>query len=195
VLESGPRERQSALDAVKRCLELGDRLPLRYAVLHLGAAGSPFNPVHFEHAYTAISMIRAFSGLRVLLETLPNDIATFSRIAELQIAAQFPDVGICYDTGHGEMDGAPDVIHLNDNHGEGDEHLWPFDGSRDWPALVERLVVQSYDGLFILEGRDDRLERASSCRSRLQDLMDEARNSVEEFRLKYKLPIPQEEFE
>jgi len=188
-------ERQRALDEVKRCLELCDVMALRFLVLHLGEPGQAFNPVVFEHAYTAIAVIQSFAGVRVLLETLSNDIATFERIQDFRKAAQIPNVGICYDTGHGEMDGQPDAIHLNDNNGNGDDHLWPFEGSRNWPALVERIVLTEFDGSLILEAHDDRLDRASDSRSRLRDLFDEARNSIEEFRLKYKLPAPRQEDE
>ena len=196
ILAARPLDRRRALDAIKRCLELGDLLPLRYAILHLGAAGDEYNPVFFEHAYAAISMIQSFSGVRVLIETLANGIANFDRIEEFRTAAQIRNVGICYDTGHGEMEGAPDAIHLDDNNGGADDHLWPFDGSRNWPSLVERLIMKSYDGPMILEAQNDRLDKASSCRGRMQDLMDEASHSIEEFRLRHKLPEPrQEEYE
>lgn len=193
VLANNRFERQSALDEFKRCLELNDLLRLRFVVLHLGNPHQEFNPAALEYAYAAVATVQAFSGVRVLLETLSNDIATFARIEEFRAAAQLPDVGICYDTGHGEMDGNCDAIHLNDNHDAGDEHLWPFEGTRNWPLLVERLVLASFAGPLTLEGSDDRINKASDSRSRLGDLMGEAAHSIEEFRLKYKLPVPQAE--
>ena len=195
VLSPRPVERQRALDEIKRCLELCDLMPVRSVVLHLGEPGQPFNPVVFDQAYAAIAVIQSFAGVQVLLETLGNDIATFERIEEFRNAAQIPNVGICYDTGHGEMDSRPDAIHLDDNNGNGDDHLWPFEGRRNWPALVEQIVLSEFSGPLILEGRDDRLDKASDCRSRVRDLFDEARNSIEEFRLKYKLPGPRQEDE
>jgi sugar phosphate isomerase/epimerase len=198
ILSISQFERQAARDEFKRCLELNDILPLRFAVLHLGGPRQEFNPVVFEHAYAAVATIQSFSGVRVLLETLRNGVATFARINEFRQAAQLPDLGICYDTGHGEMgetDGPCDAIHLNDARGEEDSHLWPFEGDRDWPRLVERLVLSAYNGPMILEVADDKLEKASSCRSRLSDLMDEAADSIEEFRLRHKLPVPTTEEE
>ena len=130
-----------------------------------------------------------------MLATLPNEIATFERIQEFRSVAQIPNICICYDTGHGEMDGLPDAIHLNDNHGENDDHLWPFEGDRDWPALVAQIVVVKFDGPIILEGQDDRFGKAHDGLSRFRDLMDEARSSIEEFRMKYKLPAPRQEEE
>jgi sugar phosphate isomerase/epimerase len=190
VLANNRFDRQAALDELKRCLELSDLLRLRFVVLHLGAPRQEFNPAALEYAYAAVATVQSFSGVRVLLETLPNGIATFARIEEFRTAAQLQDVGICYDTGHGEMDGVCDAIHLDDGHGEEDEHLWPFEGERNWPALVERLVLSSFSGPMTLEVSDVRLEKAAGCRSRLGDLLDEAAYSIEEFRLKHKLPAP-----
>jgi sugar phosphate isomerase/epimerase len=188
-------ERQRALDEIKRCLELTDLLSLDFAVLHLGSSGQPFSPVLFDYAYQAIATIQSFSGIRVLVETLSNEIATFDRIQEFKAAAQIQNVGICYDTGHGEMDGKPDAIHLDDNYGSNDDHMWPYEGTRNWPAFIERMIALSFDGLLILEGQDDRLEKAADSRSRLMDQIAEARNSIEEFRLRYRLPAPQQEEE
>ena len=146
ILSSRPIERQRALDEIKRCLEVCDLMPLSFVVLHLGTEGQKFNPVVFEHAFATIATIQSFAGVRVLLETLSNDIATFERIHEFRNAAQIPNIGICYDTGHGEMDGKPDAIHLDDNNGDGNDHLFPFEGTRNWPALVERIVLSEFDG-------------------------------------------------
>jgi len=187
------QERQRALDEIKRCLELTDLLPLSFAVLHLGSPGQTFNPVLFDHAYAAIATIQSFSGVRVLIETLSNEIATFGRVQEFKTAAQIQNLGICYDTGHGEMDGLPDVIHLDDNFGSNDDHMWPYEGTRNWPAFIERMIALSFDGLLVLEGQDDRLEKASDSRSRLKDQIAEARSSIEEFRLKFGLPAPESE--
>jgi sugar phosphate isomerase/epimerase len=197
VIASRPMERQRSLDEIKRSLELGDLMALNFVVLHLGEPGQQFNPVVFDHAYAAIAAIQSFSGARVLVETLSNDIATFERILEFKTASQIPNAGICYDTGHGEMGemgGQVDAIHLDDNNGNADDHLWPFEGTRNWPTLVEK-VLASFNGPIILEANDDRLQTASNSRARLKDLIDEARDSIEEFRLKYKLPAPQEDEE
>jgi sugar phosphate isomerase/epimerase len=190
-----PLERQRALDEIKRCLEITDLLSLNFAVLHLGSPGQTFSPVLFDHAYRAIATIQSFSGVRVLLETLSNEIATFDRIQEFKAAAQIQDVGICYDTGHGEMEGRPDGIHLDDNYGSNDDHMWPYEGTRNWPAFIDRMIALSFDGLIVLEGQDDQLGKASDSLSRMKDQIAEARNSIEEFRLKYKLPAPQQKEE
>jgi sugar phosphate isomerase/epimerase len=190
VLDTQRLVRQEATDEVKRCLEFTDRLPVDYVVLHLGTPGQKFHPVVFDYAYAAVAGIQAFAGVRVLIETLRNDIATVERVLEFRTAAQLHDVGICYDNGHVELEAFDEVlaVHLNDNDGDSsDDHLWPFEGRTDWHKFIERLALSSFRGPFILECSDDRIEKGMECRSRLQDLLDEAQNSIEEFRLKYKL--------
>jgi sugar phosphate isomerase/epimerase len=194
VLASSFTERQLATDDIKRCLEITDLLVVDFAVLHLGVPGQTFNPVLFDRAYAAVAAIQAFSGVRVLLETLSNEIATFERLAEFRAAAQLPHLGICYDTEHGEMAGPIDAIHLNDR-GENETRVWPFEGKRNWPALVEQLILAEFAGPAILEAENDRLAKAVDARSRLTDLMAEAADSIEEFRLKYKLSSPKSEDE
>jgi sugar phosphate isomerase/epimerase len=59
-------------------------------------------------------------------------------------------VGVCLDVGHAHMtvgvSGAISTLggriastHIHDNHGVKDEHLWPGEGSIDWPATMNAL--------------------------------------------------------
>jgi sugar phosphate isomerase/epimerase len=192
VLEPERRHREAALDEIKRSLELGDQVRPAYVVMHLGNPKDTFSPVMFEYAYAAISQIRAFAGADVLIENIGNDVSSMERIEEFKAVSQMLDVGICYDTGHGHIQGAPAGLegiratHIHDNHGENDEHLWPFEGTLDWPALIEKFVVANYNGPLVFETRGDEPAKGAGVRSRLQDLWDEARYSIEEFRLKYR---------
>jgi sugar phosphate isomerase/epimerase len=61
-----------------------------------------------------------------------------------------PCVGFCYDSGH-ENWGHPDndclalygdkliALHINDNFGDGDTHVLPFDGTIDWSEKMQKL--------------------------------------------------------
>jgi sugar phosphate isomerase/epimerase len=197
VLEPERRYREAALDEIKRSLEFADHMALAYVVLHLGNPHEKFTPLAFEHAYAAIAQIRAFSGVGVMIENIPNEISTLERIQEFKAASQLSDgIGVCYDAGHGQLQAATpsfehvQTTHLHDNNGEKDEHLWPFEGVLDWPALVEKLVVSGYKGPFMFEARGEELSKGGDVKSRLQDLWDEAENSIEEYRLKHNIPAP-----
>ena len=194
ILEPERRHREAALDEIKRCLELSDAVDLDYAVLHLGNPREKFTPVAFEYAYAAIAQIRAFAGVEVMLENIPNEISTLERIEEFKRVSRLPEVGICYDTGHGHIQGITNgfesirTTHVHDNKGEKDEHLWPFEGTLDWPALIEKLFLAKYKGPFMFEARGEDLSKGREVRERLEELWYEAGNSIEEYRLKYKIP-------
>src|SRR5262249_9440892 len=130
--------------------------------------------------------------VNVMIENIPNEISTLERIEEFRRVSQLPDIGICYDTGHGHLqDSIPDfanvrAMHLHDNHKGKDEHLWPFDGTLDWPVLIEKLFVAKYDGSFMFEARGEELAKGNEVKEKLQDLWQEAQSSIEEYRLKYR---------
>jgi len=193
VLEPERRHREAAIDEIKRALELSDHVSLSYLVMHLGNPRDAFNPAVFEYAYAAISQIHTFSGVEVMIENIPNEISTIDRIQEFKSVAKLTDVGICYDTGHGHLQGNTSgfehvrTTHVHDNHGEKDQHLWPFEGTLDWPRLIENLVVAKYEGPFVFETRGDELSKSSEAKGRLEELWYEAQSSIEEYRLKYKL--------
>src|SRR5262249_21265027 len=98
-LDPERRHREWAMDEIKRSLELADVVPTSYVVMHLGNPNDSFSPVLFDYAYAAIAQIRAFAGVRIMIENIPNEISTIERIAEFKRVAEVPDVGICYDTG------------------------------------------------------------------------------------------------
>jgi sugar phosphate isomerase/epimerase len=193
VLEPERRYREAAIDEIKRALELSDYVSLSYLVMHLGNPRDAFNPASFEYAYAAISQIRAFAGVDVMIENIPNEISTIDRIEEFKRVSELQDIGICYDTGHGHLQGITSgfeharATHVHDNHGEKDEHLWPFDGTLDWPRLIENLVVAKYEGAFVFETRGDELSKGGDAKGRLEELWDEAHSSIAEYRLKYRL--------
>lgn len=187
------KERAYAIDEIKRALEVTDYVTPRYVVMHLGNPNDKFTPVAFDYAYAVLAQIRAFAGVKVMLENIPNEISTIDRIQEFKKVAEVTDIGICYDTGHGHLQKhtgpleAIDTTHIHDNNGEKDDHLWPFQGTINWPALIEKFVLAEYRGEFIFETRGDDLGKGDEVRERLEELVYEAQSSLEEFRLKYKL--------
>jgi len=193
VLEADRRRRDYAMDEIKRSLELAERVSPSYVVMHLGNPGDEFSPVVFDLAYAAIAQIRALAPVEIMIENIPNDISTIGRIEDFKAVAQLSDIGICYDSGHGHLQGITEgfehirTTHVHDNNGEKDEHLWPFEGTLNWPQLVEKLLIARYTGPFVFETRGEDLSKGDEARSRLEELWAEAQSSLEEFRLKYNL--------
>ena len=90
-------------------------------------------------------------------------------IADLVRKVDSPCFGWCFDVGHAWCRGyAPDVlreccvaplsIHIQDNHGNGDEHLIPGDGTIDFDRFVSALKEVGYGGDCVLEAHHQSLE-------------------------------------
>ena len=99
-------------------------------------------------------------GVRIALENMIGD--TFEHLHAL-FPAYGPDfIGLCYDSGHGNIGGrgldflesVKDrliAVHLHDNVGSWDEHLLPFSGTVDWQRLARIIGTSSYSKCQNLE--------------------------------------------
>jgi len=100
-----------------------------------------------------------------------------------------PNLGMTYDSGHGNVyppgmtmlarfGHRLKALHLHDNDGTGDQHLLPFDGTVDWPALMKIVRDKGYRGATTLElgsaykelTPEAFLARAYACAARLEAL-------------------------
>ena len=102
------------------------------------------------------------SDINIAVENMcrPEAIATATYILE-QIDS--PRLGFCFDAGHHNARQAPEMdmlarfghrlmaLHLHDNDGTDDQHLLPFDGTVDWPALMRKIAQSGYKGPTTLE--------------------------------------------
>lgn len=179
VLDPERRLRESAMDEIKRSLEFAELLHPAYAVMHFGNPEDTFNPVMLDFGYAAVSQIEAFAGVRIMIENIPNEMSTIERIQEFKSVAGMPDLGICYDSGHAHLQGISggfehvQATHMHDNHGKDDEHLWPFEGTIDWRALIQNLAAAKYNGTFVFETRDN-LHKGGDVRDRLQEIWEQS---------------------
>ena len=136
--------RIAAMDEVKRALETAEQIPISAITLHLGLKDEPWNLRALENSLTAIEHLKAFAhplGVKVLLENLQNEVTTPEHLLEILRVGHFDNVGITLDLGHAHLanpennigiDAAFELLkpriaelHLHDNHGTQDEHLWP----------------------------------------------------------------------
>jgi sugar phosphate isomerase/epimerase len=148
--------RINAMDEVKRALESAEQIPFTSAVLHLGLKDDTWSPRSLEHSLTAIEHLKAFAhplGVRILLENLQNEITTPEHLLEIVRVGHFDNVNFCLDIGHahlsdGGIDAAFDLLkpriaqlHLHDNQGQKDDHLWPGSGTIDWKNVAKHLAT------------------------------------------------------
>ena len=115
----------------------------------LAAAGLTLNPVL---AVVALGL----EGLW-LLHAPDNE-----RLKHILEDGHFDSVGVCLDLGHAHLTvGVAEAIatfadrivsvHMHDNHGLKDEHLWPGDGDIDWPAAAQALNALPAPPVTVLE--------------------------------------------
>lgn len=84
-------------------------------------------------------------------------------------------VGICWDTGHANVEHTNQVedlrkigkrlkaIHIQDNNGVMDQHLPPYLGNLDWPLLMHTFREIGYEGPFTFEAHTEVRKMPSPC--------------------------------
>jgi len=97
-----------------------------------------------------------------------------ARATKLLEVFDSPRFGYCFDIGHHNICGDADwltrwpnrlkALHLCDNNGIKDQHLLPFNGNIDWPAMMKQIVATGYKGAVSLEIQieDDRMHEPSA---------------------------------
>ena len=158
-------QRISAMDEIKRALEIAEQIPFRFLVQHVGVGAETFNERKFEAAMTSIEHLRAFAkplGVRILVENIPNELSMPDRLVELIHTSHFQDVGVCFDIGHAHiMSDVPQAfeilkkhiysVHIHDNNKDQDSHLWPGKGTIDWKQAMELLRSVPHKPPLLLE--------------------------------------------
>ena len=133
-------------------------------------------------AYARMLDTASAYGVTVLSENLLwGASADPAVIAALVDRVSHPNFGWCYDTGHAKSLGyapavlightAPKSLHMQDNHGHGDDHLLPGDGAIDWDDVTAVLKEIGYAGDTVLEAHHQPLE-AKNERERKSILID-----------------------
>jgi sugar phosphate isomerase/epimerase len=165
VLHPEKSRRIDAMDEIKRALEVAERIPIKNLVLHLGEKEDRWSPRSMEYALTALEHLGAFSrplGVRLLVENLTSDATSPENLVTTLEMGHLTNVGICLDLGHAHMSQSVSeaiaifgeriaAVHVHDNHGMRDEHLWPGDGTIDWPAATKALQALKAAPTAVLE--------------------------------------------
>jgi sugar phosphate isomerase/epimerase len=165
VLHPEKSRRIDAMDEIKRALESAERIPFKNMVVHLGERDDQWSPRSIEYAHIALEHLGAFSrplGVRLLVENLLSEPTTPEHLVLILELGHLDNVGVCLDLGHAHITvGVAEAIgtlgkriasvHTHDNHGEKDEHLWPGDGTIDWPAAASSLKELAAPPATVLE--------------------------------------------
>jgi sugar phosphate isomerase/epimerase len=165
IIDLEKRNRIEAMDEIKRAIEVAEYAPFRFLVQHVGRTDEYDDPRKFEAALSSIEHLRAFArplGVILLVENTPNDLATPERLKELLKALHYPDLGICFDTGHahlmssvhqafGVLEDRIRSTHVHDNRRDRDSHLWPGEGNIDWSQTMQALRSAAHSPALLLE--------------------------------------------
>ncbi len=157
--------RIAAMDEIKRALEAAEQIPFRYLVVHLGERDDEWSERSLEYALTALEHLGAFArplGVRPLVENLLSEPTTPAHLIEILEIGHLDQIGVCLDLGHAHMTvGVSEAIatlgkrivqvHAHDNHSLKDEHLFPGDGSIDWPTATAALNALTVPPAVVLE--------------------------------------------
>ena len=144
---------------------------------------------HLFKSLDALEPVAREHGVRIAIENGDFD------LIEKLLAKYSPDyLGLCYDSGHGNLlpdgldrlDGLKDrliSIHLHDNDGASDQHKLLFSGTTDWPRLARIIAESSYAKWVSLETtmhnsaiteETEFLARGFEVAARFADMVDRA---------------------
>jgi len=165
VIHPEKSRRIEAMDEIKRALEAAEHIPLRNLVVHLGEREDTWSPRTIEYALTALEHLGAFAhplGVRVLVENLLSDATTPEHLVAILEMGHLNSIGVCLDLGHANITVGTLAaiaalgkriasVHVHDNHGTKDEHLWPGDGTIDWKATPKALKALADPPATVLE--------------------------------------------
>jgi sugar phosphate isomerase/epimerase len=194
---TSPREheRLAGVELVKNRVRMAAALGGDVVIMHAGTGSQAREGTrrHRERLNRSLDALEPFCrthGVRLAIEN-----GDFGFIAGLLAQYDPGFLGLCYDSGHGNLrDGDGPLleehsdrlisVHLHDNDGVKDRHWIPFRGNVDWAWLAGVIGRSSYDKWVSLEATmkqsdtEDEgafLARAYRAAERLADMLDGAR--------------------
>jgi sugar phosphate isomerase/epimerase len=155
ITEQVKGRRLEMVDEIKRALEIAEEIPFRYLIQHIGVGGEEFDMRKFDAAFAALEELSLFArqrGVEILLENIPNDLASAKRLLQFE-ALTHVGLNYVFDTGHAHMGAGVEAefnlmkdkirsTHVHDNDGKSDSHLIPFvseGGTIDWKNVMPLL--------------------------------------------------------
>ena len=150
--------RLAGMELVKNRIHMANRLATDVVVLHLPMQPEEGNKsfAYWEAVHRSMDSLIPYArerNVRIAFENLSSNHRTLEKV----LAAYSPsEVGICYDPGHGNIDGGGldfaeavkdrlIAFHLNDNDATSDQHNLIFSGVADWDRLAQIIAASAYD--------------------------------------------------
>jgi len=147
-------QRLAGVDLVKNRIAMTARLAGQVVIMHVP---DPSGLPPLRRSLDELAPYARRHGVRIALEN--GSFATISQV----LSEYGPDyLGLCYDAGHGNVDGDGldrlDAlkhrlisVHLHDNDGRSDQHKLLFSGTVDWARLAGIIARSAYTKCVSME--------------------------------------------
>jgi sugar phosphate isomerase/epimerase len=189
--------RIEAMDELKRAIDISEDLPYPRIVLHMGGPRETADPRKRDAAFSTLEHLilhAHHAGVVISLENTNTEMGDPQYLRSFVDETRLTGLRFNFDIGHANLADGPaeeriersfaplrDLVagfHLHDNHGEKDEHLAPYDGSIDWPAVIAVLKTAPSDQLpLTLELKEKTAPDAPSATEQLES----ARQALDKF--------------
>ncbi|MCX7591882.1 MAG: sugar phosphate isomerase/epimerase, partial [Kiritimatiellae bacterium] len=147
-------ERLAGVELVKNRLEMTAALDGDVVIMHLPQEP---NCDATRRSLDALERLARHLGVRIALEN-----GRFDEIGVILAEYSPLFIGLCYDSGHGNLipDGLDRLsewahrlisVHLHDNDGREDQHRLPFTGTVDWERLAGIIARSAYSKCVSME--------------------------------------------
>lgn len=160
-------ERQNSLQCCQLALDAAAELDGKVVVIHLiqpyGVPPGEKRNRMLEQGRRSVASLAEYASQRKVKLALENGQRLEYDLVLFQFLDEFkgPEVGLCYDSGHENVQGTCFSLleryaerllafHLHDNLGT-DTHLLPFEGNIDWQQFRKVLQNLKFSGALVLE--------------------------------------------
>ncbi len=174
-------EHEALVALSQRAVQTAGILGAKWTVFEPDVAPGPFDAAHVrdlrernaqfvrrllptaEVAGVGIAVENLFDAAAAQRSARRDFGCTPDELCELVDGLAHPLVGICWDIGHAQIQrldqerairslgGRLKATHVQDNDGQSDQHLLPYHGKVDWPAVMRGLAGAGYAGPFAYE--------------------------------------------
>ena len=163
-------------EKMSRSIELCAMLGAKYWVIHpiMPYGVEDLDNGHAEDTYRMnvefmrrLLAVAKANGVTICYENMPFlgfSLSTPEQIMRVVEEIDDESFCVCLDTGHvnvfeglaigdavRRIGGKLAVVHIHDNLGDGDRHLWPGEGTIDWADFKAALDEIGFDGVYSLE--------------------------------------------
>jgi sugar phosphate isomerase/epimerase len=191
ITEPSKGERIRMVDEIKRAIEIAETIPFKYLIQHIGIGGEEYSDRKVDAAFNSLEELSNFAkqrGVQILLENIPNALSTAERLTHFLEVTHLP-LNFVFDTGHANLGAGVKhefeimksrirSLHLHDNDGTKDTHLFPLiaeGGTIDWEETMSLLRPLESQYPLLLELKEvpefsSPLERVNEVFDRLECL-------------------------